>query len=185
MYYTRLSAPASKPVTAKEVADFLRMELEEIDDLITSFIDNAVEQVESITGQRLISQQWRLDLERFPVGEISLRYPPLVAVDTIQYYDSNNTLQTLPTAEYEAATPGGYGVVRNAAGYPSWPATYNRMNAVQVTYTCGYTDADAVPQGLKNAIKTIVWHLDDSRGESIDRKFLKSLLGPHMRRGFA
>jgi uncharacterized phiE125 gp8 family phage protein len=182
MYLTRLTAPDTEPLSLDEVKEFCRIDDSDSDLLLDSFIKTAIELVENTTGKRLISQKWRMDLEKFGI-EIKIPYPPLASIDSIDYYDTANILQTLSVEEYEVHGIGNIGLVLPTYGY-SFPSVYPREKAVQVSFTCGYSNASQMPEALKNAIKTLVYYMYDSRGKSVDQTFLNILLGPYIMRGF-
>ena len=181
MTLTRLSAPASLPIVLDDVKEFCRVEDTDNDTLLTAFMSSAVELAENETGQRFISQQWRLDLGGFD-SEIVLPYPKFASVDSIQYYDTANALQTLSSDYYDADGVGAVGCITLAYGY-TYPSVYPRPDAVQITFTCGDVIAN-VPQSAKDAMHTMCWFLFDGRGDQLDRPFLNYLLSPHVMRGF-
>ena len=152
MTLTRLSAPASLPIVLDDVKEFCRVEDTDNDTLLTAFMSSAVELAENETGQRFISQQWRLDLGGFD-SEIVLPYPKFASVDSIQYYDTANALQTLSSDYYDADGVGAVGRISLAYGY-TYPSVYPRPDAVQITFTCGDAIAN-VPQSAKDAMRTI------------------------------
>lgn len=148
-----LTPPASEPVTIDEAKEFLVIEAEEVlyDQLLASFITAAREQVEAVTGTRLVAQTVRLaarewyGLEVLPIG-------PVRSVTSIAYDDTAGISQVLPTANWELFGAGlqtGIRPVYNAA----WPAALRRQDAIRVTLEVGYDD---VPGPLKTAILIMV-----------------------------
>jgi hypothetical protein len=83
----------------------------------------------------MMTQVWKLYLDSSEVREyIELNKSPLISVDSVQYYDAENALQTLNANQYERDIVGDPCRIR----VPSWPTVYDRMNAVCITFTCGY-----------------------------------------------
>lgn len=75
----QLTAPAVEPVTLAEMKAHLRVEITDDDDLIQGLTAAAREQVEDVTGRRLITQQWRLFLDRFTKEDLYfLTFGPLM-----------------------------------------------------------------------------------------------------------
>lgn len=179
---TLVTGPQFNAVALDELAHFLRVEEDDDNPLLRSFLDFATDKAESITGRRLAQQTWRLDLEKFE-SEIILPYPPLISVDSIIYYDSNNVQTTLDTSYYEVTGISHIGKIKPNYGY-TYPSTYPKTDAVQITFTCGYTGAELIPEGIKNGIKSVVWQMYDTRGEKIDDNFFNFLFGPYTLRGF-
>jgi uncharacterized phiE125 gp8 family phage protein len=102
-------------------------------------------------GRALLPQQWRVTFNGFPCQErnnpdaaIFLPYPPLISVDAVRYRNTSNTLTTLVAGtDYEVIQGDPHGMILPAFQTP-WPPTSGRVNAVEVTFTCGY-DEDASP----------------------------------------
>jgi hypothetical protein len=81
--------------------------------------------------------------------EIFVPRPPLVSVDSIKYYDDGGILQTLDPAAYIVDLNSEPGRIVPAVA-TSWPSTQNRVNAVEVHFTCGYgASGTSVPAGIK------------------------------------
>lgn len=103
---------------------------------------------------------------------IPLERSPLISIDSVQYYDTKETLQTL-TAWNSISNPTGiyYPALTNPepgllALRPDayWPDTYIRPDAIQIKFTAGFgTTADKIPQNLRHAILLLTKHLYDNR----------------------
>lgn len=124
------------------------------DPYITSLIKSARERVETETGRKMCTQQWDHFLPCFPSGcrPIEVPFPPIQTIDSIQYYDTNGTLQTLSSATYIVDKTDAYCYITLATD-ASWPTTQDRAQAVKINFTTGYGAASAVPEGLKSAIR--------------------------------
>lgn len=97
--------------------------------------------------------------------EIYLPFPPLQTVDSIKYYDSvTQALTTLDPSQYIVDNVSEPARITPAYGV-TWPSTLNRINAVQVTFTCGYGAASDVPQGIKNWMLVRIGTLWENREE--------------------
>ena len=95
---------------------------------------------------------------------IYLKAAPAASITSVQYYDSDNTLQTWAATNYDAgqdlvSTPGRLmpddGV--------SWPTVYSRPNAIVVTYVAGSTAAHLVPARARQAILLTVGNWNENR----------------------
>ena len=159
------TAPASEPVTTALVSSYCRVTDSDENTEIAAIALAARERVEADSGLCLISQTWLDYRACFPfVDFIRLPKAPLISVDSIKYYDEDNTLQTL-SASYYVASPAGSipAIVELAYGY-DWPTTYDRQDAVVIEFKVGYASADVVPAAAKIAIKALARHLYDNRG---------------------
>lgn len=83
--------------------------------------------------------------------EIYIPFPPLQTVDSIKYIDVDGIQQTLDPSQYIVDKISEPGRITPAYG-ASWPGTRNQINAVEVTFTCGYGAAASVPQKIKQWI---------------------------------
>ena len=97
--------------------------------------------------------------------EIYLPFGSLQTVDSIKYYDSvTQLLTTLDPSQYIVDNISEPARVTPAYGV-TWPATLNIVNAVLVTFTCGYGAAVDVPQGIKNWMLVRLGTLHENREE--------------------
>lgn len=115
-------APATEPVGLAEAKLHLRVDTSQDDDLIEALIATAREQAEYLTGQRLITQTWELELS---AGE-SVSLWGLVPLQSV-----SSTISA------------------NISVDANWPPTATANLADTVTITCGFGDADDVPRSIR------------------------------------
>lgn len=96
--------------------------------------------------------------------EIIPGVPALQSVESIKYIDTDGTQQTLDPSLYKVDTVSPMGRIAPAYG-KNWPAARNEINAVEVSFTSGYGDASAVPQGIKNWMLIRIATLYENREE--------------------
>src|ERR1039457_2262271 len=77
--------------------------------------------------------------------EMFMPFPPLQTIDSIKYIDGTGVQQTLDPSQYLVDAVSEPARVTPAYGL-TWPVTQVRINAVEVTFTCGYP---ACPEGVK------------------------------------
>ena len=99
MSLSLVTTPTSEALNRTEVKDHLREDGTDQDTLIDALIVAAREAAEGFTNRALINRTWDLRLDGF-LEEIRLPRPPLMAVDSIKYVDTNGDTQTLATTEY-------------------------------------------------------------------------------------
>lgn len=170
-----VSGPASFPITKEEAKLHLRYENDEEDSLITTLISAVVDNAENFTRRRFISQTWKMFLDDFPredekslwPGTILLPYPPCISVTHVKYYDSSGALQTLSSStDYLALTEDTPARIVPAPDQ-IWPTVvYDRPDAVEVQFVCGYTDANSVPAPIKQALLILLAHWFENRQET-------------------
>ena len=158
-YVTRPTTLAVSLEEAK-VAARIDADLTEEDSFVTSLIKTGTELCQDLLSRQLCPATRRMWLDKFPRlhgGLIELPFGPLVEVSSIKYRDGSDELVTLDPEAYDVDEISLPPRLRPAPGY-SWPSTIARLNAVQIEYDCGYTDADAVPEKVKSVIKLLVSH---------------------------
>lgn len=151
---TRITGPATEPVTLAEVKAALAIIGNADDALLARLISSAVatfDGPEGRLGRCLITQTWRLDISGSFAPGIVLPIPPVISVDEIAYVDSGGATQTMDPADYFAA---GLGSTSGAMVFPAtrWPSA----RSVSVSFTAGFGNAAAVPADVKDAILAVI-----------------------------
>lgn len=187
----RTIAPVKEVMTVAEAKAHLRVDHDDEDFLIDTYIRSARQWAESFMRRSLIEQTWTLTLNDFPVGDNPIRLPngPIIGITSVSYYDVDNALQSIIDYQFTAGTGSGVGQVRPAAG-DDWPDVYDdRSDAVQITYTAGYGDSrDEVPDEIRTAIMYRIGDLYENRAQAdhlqtsrpLDNDFVAKMLD-HMR----
>jgi uncharacterized phiE125 gp8 family phage protein len=157
-----ITAPTDEPITLDEAKEHCRVDVDDDDNYITSLIAAARRITESMTDRALITQTWRLKLDRFPCDCIYVPRPPLASVSSITYVDTQGATQTWSSTEYRVDTDSYVGRITPAYGY-TWPVLLPVINAVTITFVAGYGNADAVPQDLKQAMLMLIGHMYENR----------------------
>ena len=158
----------AEPITLAELKEQLRIESSttEDDTFLEGLIVSSREAVEALLGKVLIDQTVVAKLDEFPKDDyFELPTPPVASVTSITYFDEDNASQTFSSASYslnDYCDPQR--VVRNTD--VDWPATYDRWDAITVTYQAGYATASAVPSSIKTVIKMLAAETYENRGFS-------------------
>ena len=206
MGLVRTVDPTVEPVTLTEARLHLRVTDTADDTLITSLIQAAREYAESYCRRSLLTQTWKLTLDRFPYSlggfwicdgryysgghakdYISLPRPNLLTVSSVTYVDTNGATQTWAASNYLVDTTQTPGQLRLAYNI-DWPSTRTDPNAVAITYTAGYgASATAVPEAIKSAIKLMVgWWYEQREAVNVGNivnevpMAVDALLGPYV-----
>lgn len=183
----RIAGPLSEPVSLAELKAQLGLdESSSADDPRLFLLASAArEMVEQYTGLALMSQQWRMTLDRWPgakaawwdgvrQGAISdlhahgaaswviLPRYPLVSVDAVRVFDDADNAATVSVGQSFVVdtqqTPGRM-VLRGGA---TWPVALRSANAIEIDFTAGYT---AVPSSLKLAVLQVASYLYGHPGD--------------------
>lgn len=159
MTSTLITPPATEPVTVEEARVACRLTADDLEPMseLPRHIAAARQMAEQQTGQRLVSQTWKLTLDAFPDdGAITLDQVPARAITLVQYTNSAGVLTTVDSGAYRLDTRGTRGVLRPAYG-SAWPTDVRSDDeaggVVFVTYTAGLaassSDLDAVAPGVR------------------------------------
>jgi uncharacterized phiE125 gp8 family phage protein len=155
--------PPDPILTSDEVR--VRLGIEDGDDVLDPLIAAACAQIEPplgwvgrAFGLQTLEQRGAWFADEWCGEELRLRFPPLVAVNSVKYLDDDGVEQTLDPSGYEVLGIGDAArIVLPYAG--SWPSIRWAPEAVRVEYEAGY-EADA-PQlePAKNAVALAVKQL--------------------------
>lgn len=160
------TAPAVEPVTLAEAKSQCRVDTDDEDTLISSYITMAREYVEQILDVAIINQTLEARYDVFPLWEIILPRPPMASgTVTVLYRDEAGQTQTLSSASGHFqtdfyATPGRI--------YPlyeqTWPAVRGDENSVTVRWQAGYGASGAnCPAVIRGAVLLLVAHWFEMR----------------------
>lgn len=151
---TLVTAPTEPVLDLDRVKQHLGVGHDDDDDLIALYLDAATAAVEGPTGIGipLRSATYRLTLDAFPCGSITIPLRPVTAVTGVQFKDVAGAAQTLAPTGYVVDLATG-SISRPIGG--SWPSTARLPGAVAVTFTAGY---EAIPADLQAAILLMVGH---------------------------
>lgn len=141
---TVVTPPTEYPVSLASAKAMLLVDHSADDALIGSLIAAATAEVQEQASRSLVTQTLRLALDGWPAdGVIRLWRPPVQSVTSVQYYDGDGALQTVPNTDYVAVLDVSPPVIVPAPG-KSWAGSLRAFSAVRVTYVAGYGDAATV-----------------------------------------
>ena len=158
--YKQTVAPTLRAVTLDEAKMQCNVTgTNDHDDYLDMLILHAAECVGLYTNRQVMEATYELSLDAFP-GEIKIFKPPVSAISSITYIDTDGDEQTLSSSYYQTSltTNDGPARIKSAYGY-TWPSTRSgEYDAVTVTFVAGYDDVSDVPRPIKHAILFLVAH---------------------------
>ena len=185
-----ITPPAVEPITTAQAKAQMRVDISDDDTLIERLIKAARVFVETNTRRGLIEQIVEIQLDEFPSdGALPLHViAPLISVESVSYYDADDTDQTLASSSYYVDDVREPGAIYLAAG-EFWPTTTARPDAVRVLVKIGYgATADTVPDDLVHAMFMLVAHWYENRETVVvgvtpaEVPFaVNALMGPYLR----
>lgn len=109
-----------------------------------------------ILGRALVTQTWQRSFDGFPACDtIRLPLGPLIGSVAISYYDSANAQQSFTAFSAVSDAIGPMAVLGSSA---TWPGTYDRPDAVTISWQCGYGDPADIPAPIIHAAKLMIGH---------------------------
>ena len=158
-------APVTEPITIEEARAHLRVDHTDDDIYINALITAARTSAESYTQSSFFTQTWIKSMAFF-TDIIDLPRGIVQSIETIKYFDQDNTQQTVDDANYFLTSPSVTSQVQViASGWPS--SIYARNDSVQITYVTGHTTVAAIPGDIKQALLMSIGHLYENRQDVI------------------
>lgn len=166
--YSIVTPPTREPIAYDEAAEHLRVDSTDDIEVISSLIPVAREMIDGITGLastlatwRVVSPSWRALRDTLtPSFRLRLFRAPLVDVDHVKYYDTDNVLRTLDPSQYlviDFTSPGSVILTGDR------PLLFNRPDAVQIQFQAGHAEPSNVPPIQRHLVKMLVHHLYEER----------------------
>ncbi len=167
------AGPSGELLSVDEAKRHLRLYSSDLDDEIASLVRAARDYCERYTARTLrntvtrtltLAKWWPSHCVYEPYrtrtdhDSLRLPWPPLIAVSSIAYYDTDNASQTLNSSNYatEIGADGAGRIIWSSTA--TIPAVYDRPDAITVTFTTGYTTLDSttapLPPVALQAMKT-------------------------------
>ncbi len=187
-----VTPPTAEPITAADLRLHLRTDAADFPDAGT-YITDARQEIETITGVAFLTQTWRLALDCWPAGgeqwwdgvregaiselygantlrSIALPRWPLASITSVTTYDeaSNSTAVTVANV-FDVDTYRNPGRLTLKRGQ-TWPVALRGSNAIEIVYVAGYTSAANVPAPMKRAVRQLAAYLYAHRGDECDPK---------------
>ncbi|MCB9949579.1 MAG: phage head-tail connector protein [Planctomycetaceae bacterium] len=126
------------PMTLANMKEHLRITHSSEDDYITDLMWSAYQWIEEEAQITMSTTEYVLLLDDFPLGKIFLPKPPLVSIDSVTYYDSDNNSQSLvENTDFYLISPSKQKAFLLPVSTSGWPVTYERPDAISIAFTCG------------------------------------------------
>lgn len=165
-----ITAPTVEPLTLVEAKLHLK--------LLTSAVDVAHPDDTAITGlisaardfaEKFCSRSWAAATYEARGSDFDLLLlPPVTALTTVKYIDSDGVEQTLSSTVYEQTGDSDAPMLRLKINQ-SWPAIYGQDDAVRVRFTAGVAPAN-VPYLVKAAMLLMIGSLYENRQDVSDKQ---------------
>jgi uncharacterized phiE125 gp8 family phage protein len=161
--WTLVTPPATEPLSLAEAKQHAVIVQTDDDVLITAYIVAARQAAESYLGRGLLTQTWKLQLSAWADVIALPMAAPLQTVSSVQYYDQAGVLQTLATSFYVVDTTAEPGRILRAPNQILPFLQYDRVDAITITYVCGWMTSALVPESIKQGLRLYVAAADADR----------------------
>lgn len=144
-------------LTPAEAKAHSRIDLDADDTLLSDYLTRARIQVERDTRRSFVQHTYDFKYDRFPCDRY-IRfsgYSPLSSITHLKYYDTDGTLQTWSSSNYEVDT------ARDTvwlAFNVDWPSIRDIQNAVQIRAVFGHSATDEEAELAKQAVLLLTSH---------------------------
>jgi len=160
-----LAPPALEPLSLAEARAWLRLDTTDEDATVTALIRAARGLVEQKTRRLLVTQQWRLVLDAWPVaGCLDLPLAPVRDILALRVFGQDGSAITVAPASVrlEAGRDPARIVIEGPLPRPA------RASAgIEIDLNCGYADDPAeVPEPLRHAVRLLVGRWFEHRGDN-------------------
>ena len=167
--YYLYKAATTLPISVADAKAHLRVTGSDHDSLIEDLIWGAVKAFEKRANVALSSQTWKAFVEK-GYEELELWKYPITGISSIQYYDTDNALQTLSTSDYYSNVNTG-----STGWHPrpivifieDVPSTYDRDDAMIVTSSTGYSTID---YDVKQALLSWVYRKYEDPNDAVTER---------------
>lgn len=164
--YSLITAPTSEPISTDDAKEHLGVAHSDHDTMIDYCVADARFKFESdVPHIQLLPATWCLYLDDWPSwnsihgANILIKKEPLTAISNIKYYAEDETdLTTWSSSNYETDLIGYPGRISFNSDADLPDLNEDKYNLVQVTFTCGYANAAAIPGDIIRALKLLIGH---------------------------
>jgi uncharacterized phiE125 gp8 family phage protein len=154
------SVDGTEPVSTAEAKLFARVDIPDDDTLIASLVTAARVMAESICRRDFIDRTYTWYLDDWPYSRtFNIPRSPVTAINTVKYYDTDATLQTLSSSVYtfdQYSTPQKLWLAPDQ----TWP---NLDDDLRHTVEVNFSTTITVPETINTAIKMLVAHWYENR----------------------
>jgi uncharacterized phiE125 gp8 family phage protein len=116
---------------------------------LQEILDTVIDEVQEDIGRQLARATYTMYLDAFPAEDLRITRGPVAAISSVKYYDSANVLQTVAAADYQLDNILLDGRLKFINTYGVYS---NRLNGLEIEFTCGWATAAEIPQGIVDAI---------------------------------
>ena len=140
----------------------LRVDHHDDDSLIDAIRKSSRKWAEKYAERSFLTQTWVRNLDVFPDSSdvIELLNGPVQSVTTLKYFDEDDVQQTWGASNFRVDINSQ---VARIEAVDSFPDTFDRIDAIEITYLAGETALANVDQEIITAVKVFIADLYQNR----------------------
>jgi len=162
MSYKRTVDSATELISLPDAKLHLRVDHDDDDSLIDAIRASARKWAEKYAERSFFTQTWVRNLDVFPdsLDVIELLNGPVQSVTTLKYFDEDDVQQTWDASNFRVDINSQ---VARIEAVDSFPDTFDRIDAIEITYLAGETDIADVDEEIVTAVKVFIADLYENR----------------------
>ena len=164
--FSLMSPPACEPLTLTEAKNYLRVDTSDDDALISALIISARMLVEQRTQRVLITQGWRMTLDKFSHRHfIHVPISPFQTLSAFKVYNLDGSFTLIDPSQYlvDSNTSFARICLVNGLAQPTKP-----IMGITLDFVAGYGDTSAsIPEPLRQAIRELIYLWYENRGDTL------------------
>jgi uncharacterized phiE125 gp8 family phage protein len=172
MAFDIVTPAVEEPITLTEAKNFLRVDHDDDNNLISALITAARQMCEEYTRRILVTTTVDEYFDEFPTNNwsglsniIYLSRGPVASISSVKYVDEIGSEVTVPRTAYVADVISEPARIQSTAG---WFSGAGVVNQVIVRYVVG-SDVSAIPKPLIQGMMLVISDLYDQRGDRVRR----------------
>lgn len=166
---TRTSVP-EQILSLEEVKANLKVQYSAEDDFIVSLINTAQDYLDvpnGVLGRSLLTQTWEYCLQcPNEKGHLVLPMSPIQGVTNITYFDLTESEVSLDISDFYLYKNLDFAYLVPKKGN-RWPSTFDRLDAIKVTFVCGFGSPSEIPVTVRQLAQLLIAHWFENRNPII------------------
>lgn len=153
---TRITAPATEPLTLDETKSYLRVDHDTEDALVTDLIVTARMTAENWLRRSLIDQSWKLGYDDCLPERVNLPMGPVTAITDVTIISRDGSQQLVDASAYALSS------AKNQLVFDTEVQGFH----IEIRYSAGYgSDGATIPAPLRQGMLCHMASLYEHRGE--------------------
>lgn len=160
-----IQQPQQEPLTLEQVKKHLRIDGNDLDSELLTYIQAARIYAETVTNYALATQTWDITYNEFPQMPVTFPKPPLQSVEYVKLTDKNGVNLILPESSYHFDSVSESGKLVFSDGF-QWPSIeLQPFNGIAIRFKCGFENPESMSHNIITAMLLHVRLLFESMGE--------------------